>query len=48
MFSAYSTESLDCHDAFAAGSVGSLRRASCGKARAAKHRLTESPTHGLK
>lgn len=41
-----STESLDCHEGFN-GSVSSLRRASCSKTRA-KHRLTDSPTHGFK
>lgn len=45
-FPAFSTESLDCHEGFT-GSVSSLRRASCSKARA-KHRLNESPTHGFK
>lgn len=47
---AFSTESLDCHEAFG-GSVSSLRRASCSKTRAAaaaKLRMTESPTQGLK
>ncbi|KAJ6633038.1 Neurofibromin, partial [Pseudolycoriella hygida] len=42
---AFSTESLDCHEGFG-GSVSSLRRASCSKARTTKHRITESPTHG--
>lgn len=42
---AFSSESLD-HDGFA-GSVSSLRRASCSKARTAKHRIIDSPTHGL-
>ncbi|XP_053968460.1 neurofibromin isoform X3 [Anastrepha ludens] len=39
---AFSSESLD-HDNFG-GSVSSLRRASCSKARA-KHRITDSPSH---
>lgn len=42
---AFSSESLD-HEHFS-GSVSSLRRASCSKARTQKHRLTESPTNGL-
>ncbi|XP_036229152.1 neurofibromin isoform X3 [Bactrocera oleae] len=39
---AFSSESLD-HDTFG-GSVSSLRRASCSKARV-KHRITDSPAH---
>ncbi|XP_055698237.1 neurofibromin isoform X4 [Phlebotomus papatasi] len=42
---AFSSESLD-NDGFT-GSVSSLRRASCSKTRTAKHRLAESPPHGL-
>lgn len=45
--SAFSTESLDCHDNFS-GSVSSLRRTSCGKNRPTKHRITnDSPTQGI-
>ncbi|XP_037923398.1 neurofibromin isoform X2 [Hermetia illucens] len=40
---AFSSESLD-HDNFG-GSVSSLRRASCSKARQVKHRVSDSPSH---
>ncbi|XP_055375510.1 neurofibromin [Condylostylus longicornis] len=40
---AFSSESLD-HDNFG-GSVSSLRRASCSKARQVKHRINDSPSH---
>ncbi|XP_058119473.1 neurofibromin isoform X1 [Anopheles coustani] len=44
---AFSSESLD-HDGFS-GSVSSLRRASCSKARTggSKHRFIDSPTHNI-
>ncbi|XP_058454713.1 neurofibromin isoform X5 [Malaya genurostris] len=42
---AFSSESLD-HDGFS-GSVSSLRRASCSKARSTKHRFVDSPTHNI-
>ncbi|XP_050067831.1 neurofibromin isoform X3 [Anopheles maculipalpis] len=43
---AFSSESLD-HDGFS-GSVSSLRRASCSKARTGtKHRFIDSPTHNI-
>ncbi|XP_055550326.1 neurofibromin isoform X2 [Wyeomyia smithii] len=38
-------ESLD-HDGFS-GSVSSLRRASCSRARSTKHRFVDSPTHNI-